>query len=62
MSDKTERKTTFVVQISDGKNASLQGRLIWVDHNITRSFQSTTELMHLIDSLREKLAAQDENE
>ncbi|MCD7947053.1 MAG: hypothetical protein LUG13_01985 [Oscillospiraceae bacterium] len=60
MSDRTERKTTFVVQVSDGKNDSLQGRLTWVDRNITRPFQSTTELVHLIDSLREELEQQDE--
>ncbi|MCD7947759.1 MAG: hypothetical protein LUG13_05615 [Oscillospiraceae bacterium] len=50
MGKTAEKKKTFVVQVLNNQNGTLQGTVTWLDNNVTNSFRSTLELIKLLDS------------
>ncbi|MCC8122283.1 MAG: hypothetical protein LIO58_01905 [Oscillospiraceae bacterium] len=50
MEKTAEKKQTFVVQVLNHQNGTLQGTVTWLDNNVTSSFRSTLELIKLLDS------------
>lgn len=47
---KTEKKSTFIVQILNAQNDSWQGTVTWTEKKETMPFRSALELLQLIDS------------
>lgn len=45
------KKQVFVLEILDNQKGTWQGTLSWVQGHEERSFRSTLELLHLIDSV-----------
>lgn len=54
-----KRRRTFLVQVLNEQNDTLQGVITWTDTGQSRAFRSVMELMYLMESVQEDEIRQD---